>query len=280
MTIYAYCPCFDITAAVIGFDFSLTVQHEGTGTSVTITTTELLSAPNGGAYRHHAPSGVNVGDVGSPWEGYKPFGDAVQSALNDNATSGDFSGSTWTVSWSETTTYYTISNNNESFTLTFNEINTRKILGFSGNKTSAQSQVGDRIPSYLIKNAIDERTAYTRPREVTNISSQGVSSDGKVHPGLSRGTVPKEVSWVQPHEPLAATFFAEIDTSDRYWTWENFYLHTRVAYPVLLVTSSTTGEVHMLKASSSSFRPEPLPDDNHEYWQIPFKTFYLGAAEQ
>lgn len=263
-------------------EFVITFKRSGE-TDADVALSDMTAASAGSAYVHHTTSGDHSADITgiyAPWSNYKSVLPGYRNAIIDEMTSKSWSVAELSVTFDNTTGKYTFDagpSAGGAFGINFNNAENKKFFGFTNQTmTGASSYTSDMVAYYCIVPSIDARSNFTREYEPGNISSLAVSDSGQVKKGIARATVPMYMDWQQPFEPQANVLIADRASADLYTTWEDFWKYCRQEYPFVVSDSATTFELHMLRATSSNFRPESMDVDNHEYWHLNFETHFIG----
>jgi hypothetical protein len=206
---------------------------------------------------------------------------AVKTAF-DSATA-----STFTVTWSSSTYLYTISRA-ATFTLAFStaaDLRLRAALGFTGNKSGANTYTSDVRPYYVIVPRMGARTGFTDVYEPDDIVEEAVS-DGGTSTGVARRTSELLCEWSQAMEEidgppsgseLGAAVFEYTAPAAYPWSWQHFFRHVRGQYPIGVYESGVSNRVYKLRADGASFDPERFVSDYDGLWSVPIRARDLGA---
>jgi hypothetical protein len=204
---------------------------------------------------------------------YTGFSAAVKAAF-DAATS-----TTFTVTLSLTTGLLTISRAT-SFTLAFStaaDLRLRAALGFTGNKSGANTYTSDRVPDYVMLATIGARTYEGLPdREEPDDVAEETISDGGEAEVVTRKTDEMLATWWQAMEPRAQVYRRNQTTGG--WTWEDFVKNTRGTHPFVVWDSNdAVRTLHRFTAKGAAFRPKRVAADFSDYWNMQFQTRDLGV---
>jgi len=259
--------------------FQVTSSSPGNMQAVVAGSTATIGA---GYYLHGALDTVEFRpQPGVAYEGYpySAFADAVKTAF-DTATSDTF-----TVSWSLTTGLYTISRAT-NFTLAFSgaaQIRLRNALGFTGDKSGANSYISDVVPAFCVESEIAGRTNVLGPFEPDDIADEAVSDGGDAFV-ITRKTWEQIMSWQQSMEPRTNVYQWAANAAnaglDVPYSWQQWFYHTRGAHPFWCndsLAGETSGVLYQLTAKGASFRPQRVTADFDDYWIVPFEARWLAA---
>jgi hypothetical protein len=243
-------------------------QVGGTNT-MTATVAGSVATITAGTYIH------DDYDAGTllPSGGYTDFPTAVKTAF-DAATSDTF-----TVSFDDATGLYTVSRAT-NFTLAFStaaDVRLRDALGFSGNKSGANTYTSDGIPKYIISAAIRARSQVSNVYEPDGIVEEAVSDGGDAY-GTTLRTGELLSDWTQAYESKAATFSRDADQIGS-WCWQAFFAHHRGTHPFIIHGDNNDDSSHplyKLRADGAAFVPSRVTSDDDTYWNIPFRCRDLG----
>jgi len=208
-----------------------------------------------------------------PVAGYTAFTAACAAAFDAAG------GGAWTVTWSYTTGKYTISRAT-TFTLAFStaaDLRLRAALGFTGDKSGANTYTSDEVPKYVILAAITARTAVTNVYEADGIVEEAVSDGGDAY-GTALRTGELLSDWTQAYEAKTAVFTRNAVPVNG-WCWQAFFAHHRGTHPFGVTGTGDddiTFPLYMLRADGASFTPQRVTSDDDTYWSIPFRCRDLG----
>lgn len=195
-----------------------------------------------GQYAHLAMTAVDPKDRSgsSITTGFSAFAAALQTAM-DAATA-----QTVTVAFNASTLAYTIAVAAGTIALTLTGSTARdkmrRILGFTGNKGAAASQVSDMRPWYVVRATIDGRTSYDQSAVRDDQIVTARAEDGRLY-ALGPTRLVRQARWEHHFEPKAAVHsrFAVADTlaGGASWTWEDWLNHA-ARYGVPCVAKDAT----------------------------------------
>lgn len=217
---------------------------------------------------------------GTAWAGaaYTNFTTAIKTAF-DTATS-----STFTVTFNATTGLYTISRAT-TFTLSFStaaDLRLRAALGFTGNKSGANTYTSDVVPAYVCRSEILGRTNVNGQFEPDDIAEEAVSDGGEAFV-VTRKTGEFLMTWQQSMEPRSAVYewaaYVAASSSTIPWSWQQWFSHTRGTHPFYVndtLEGEPNGAVYRLTSKGASFRPQRVTADYDDQWIIPFEARWLG----
>lgn len=241
---------------------AMSVVISGTAGSGTATLTP-------GRYAHVAISKTGL-------DAYTALAAAVDSAL-DAAVAG------FTVSFDAATQAYTISHAS-TFTLTWTGdagARLRKLLGFSGTLSGANSYTSDVRPYFAIVPSIAGRSKFSDVYVPDETVSEASADDGTTYGiGKERTADPMDPDdeimhsdWQQAMEPLAAVMMRSAAASAP-WTWEHFFKHALLTHP-FTVTDGATTTVHTLREEGAGFTAavrQRVVADYDGLWSMNFLT--------
>lgn len=239
---------------------------QGTDESMTCTVAGSAATITAGLYSHQPWTWSGITD----WATVSAFQATVKTVF-DAATA-----STFTVAFNTTTGLYTISRAT-NFTLSFSsasDLRLRAALGFTGNKSGANSYTSDVRPYYLIVPVVEALTDTTDEYEPDDIAEESVADDGEAFT-IARTTSDTYWDWTHAVETKAACFTREAAAAAP-WTWQHFFAHARKGLP--FVRGPSTGYVHRLRAEGMSFRPSRMTADYDGQWTVRLLTRYLGTV--
>ena len=217
--------------------------------------------------------------VGATYTGqaYSPLATELAARLNA------LHGPGFTVTMSATTGLYTIASSAGVFTLEFStaaDLRLRAALGFTGDKSGADTYTSDFVPTYSMQSAIDGRTDYMPPMEPDDIAEETVS-DGGVAYVITRKTSELLCSWTQQMEPFTSCSpRARTEAALSTWTWREFFEHTRGTHPFWCsedLPGENGGAIYQLTAKGAAYQGRLFTADFLDYTGVPFKTRWLGA---
>lgn len=209
---------------------------------------------------------------------YTNFTTAVKTAF-DAATS-----TTFTVTFDTTTGLYTISRAT-TFTLSFStaaDLRLRAALGFTGNKSGANTYTSDVVPAYVCRSEILGRSNVMGQVEPDDIAEEVVSDGGEAFV-ITRKTGEFIMTWQQTMEPRSAVYewaaYKANSNSSIPWSWQQWFTHTRGTHPFWVndtLEGEANGAVYRMTASGASFRPQRVTADYDDQWVVPFEARWLG----
>jgi hypothetical protein len=238
----------------------------GSAQAMTATVAGNAATIASGTYAHATMSSVMGGT------NYSAFAAAVKTSFDAAASS------TFTVTWSSTTYLYTISRAT-NFTLAFSsasDLRLRAALGFTGNKSGANSYTSDVRPYYIIVPQEAARSASLPfVYEPDGIVEEAVSDGGTPY-GVARMTDELLADWTHTFETKASTY-TRYAASSAPWTWQDFFRHCRGQRPFAVYESALYNAVYKLRADGASFVPQPAEADYDAWWTIPIRARELGT---
>lgn len=240
---------------------------EGANQSQTCTIAGASATATSGLWVHHEYDWTDV----TGWTAVDVYADML---------AGAFSAATGTgvsVVWSNSTGLYTVSRAT-NFTMAFSsasDLRMRATLGFTSNKSGANSYTSDVRPYYLIIPAIGALTATTDVFDPDDLAEEAVSDGGEAFV-VSRSTSDQLWDWSHAMETKAAVM-SRAAAAAVPWTWQHFHAHHRTGLP-FVVASNNVGEgaVHRLRAKGVPFRPERVEADYDALWTIRLQTRFLA----
>lgn len=210
---------------------------------------------------------------------YTAFTAAVKAAF-DAATS-----TTFTVTFSETTGKYTVSRAT-TFTLSFStaaDLRLRAALGFTGNKSGANTYTSDQVAGYCLLSAMGARTYEGAPmdQEPDDVAEESVDDGGQAEV-ITRKTSENLATWWQTMEAKASVYkLTASAASSTIWTYEDFIKNTRGTHPFVCLDANMAeaadGVLHRFTAKGAAFRPRRVSPDYDDLWNIQFITRDLGV---
>lgn len=228
---------------------------------------------------YYMPGAYGTADIepfgGATYGGlaYTGFAQAVKSAF-DAAT-----GTVFTVSLSDSTGKYTISRAT-TFSMTFStaaDLRLMAALGFTANKSGANTYTSDIVAGYCMITAVDGRTNVVGNME-EDVGEESVSDGGQAFV-ITKRTNERMMSWSQSMEPRSRVY--QFATSTSTWGWDTWFTSTRGAHPFYIndvLDGEPTGSWYQLTARGAAFRPQRVTADYDDQWIIPFETRMLGRA--
>jgi len=183
---------------------------------------------------------------------------------------------TVTVTFSTTTGRYTMTGTGD-FGVTFGNLPSRLLLGYSGNQAAGTPHVATLTPSFWIDATLDGRSLDREGDfEPDSIASLSISDDGTAFAGISRTSTPKFRSWIQQFELKRKVFKASNDGTD-HWTFEDLWEHCRCEMP-FVVYDGTDSMVCVFLPEGAMFsgkqRPGGPADDVH--MSLPFNVWHAA----
>lgn len=224
---------------------------------------------------------LTTGHADVPGQVYSEFGAEVSAKMSAAL------GAAVTAAFSETAGTWTVSSAG-TFSITFTGDaggRLRRALGFSGNKSGANSYTSDQTPWFVMIPSISARTSVDGPAEPDDVAEESVSDGGQAFV-VAKRSAEWQMSWVQSHEPKAAVYAwarssANEDPSDL-WTWEGFFRHVRGQHPFFVWNDAPVefglASLHQLTARGASFRPSRVTADFDDHWTVRFETRLLGVV--
>lgn len=248
---------FATAASGVGYAFS-GVDNGGGGGAYSIT------AVTSGTYCH-----VDAQISGNGL--YDDFATKLKTDL-DAASS---SATAYTVTFDETTLKYTIShaaNFSMVFAGTAQGTHTKNLLGFSGNKSGANTYTSDYACYYAIAGT---QGGLSMPKEY---QPSGMAVDAEANDGSpymhGRATAVRYKDFVIQFEPLAKVRSREAATAVP-WTWEHFFDHCRAGHPFVVIEDGEN-TIHTLRADGASWDPANAEPDIETWFHVPFRTRVRG----
>lgn len=166
------------------------------------------------------------------------------------------------------------------------QVNMRRVLGFTGDRTGDTTYTSQVRPWYFIVPAIDGVTKPSDERQPAGISTGGVS-DGAATCQRARDLAEVWSDWDQAGEDMrdaGGTAFAagtrvytRQATAAVPWTYQDAWHHMKAHGDPFAVKHSVTGTtVHRLRADGRSFKPARVGGVDIDIWNIPFRTREIG----
>lgn len=209
---------------------------------------------------------------------YTNFTTAVKTAFDAATTT------TFTVTFNTTTGLYTISRAT-TFTLSFSsasDLRLRAALGFTGNKSGANTYTSDVVPAYVCRSEILGRSNVMGQVEPDEIAEETVSDGGEAFV-ITRKSGEFLMTWQQTMEPRSAVYewasYVAASSSSIPWSWQQWFRHTRGTHPFYVndtLEGEPNGAVYRLTAKGASFRPQRVTADYDDQWVVPFEARWLG----
>lgn len=248
-----------MTAVVYApFDFSeigacaFTVTDSGGAKGVSLTT---------GDNAH-----INVSSVIST---INNFPTRLQTAINGAPLAGTF-----TVTFNAATQKYTISST-ATFSLTFSIPSVAsRVLGFTGNKSGANTYTSDVAVWYAIgirSGGITDANEY----EIEG-HAEDAYTEGGDHYGVHTAVPPVFFDFVAEFELKESVRERWANTGVAPWTWEHFWKHVRNTRPWVLQTTETV--VLRMRAEAMNFRPLRAMRNLDTRWNLAFKAVVRGRV--
>lgn len=215
----------------------------------------------------------------SGWEGTGAMSCGVELEARLDALASGF-----TVAFNTTTFLYTISHAS-TFSLTFNGdagTSLRRALGFTGNKSGANSYTSDVRPYYLIDSYLDAWSKVSDLYEPDEDVVQEATADDGTPFAVARDSNELWSDWTQAHELEAAVFERHASASVP-WTWQAFFKHCRGTHRFKVYEDLAAGDslgVYMLRAEGASFSQRTrarVVSDWRDRWDITLLTRWIQA---
>lgn len=226
------------------------------GSSVSMTTAD---------YTHQAWNGSIT------WAGYVvgEFAPAFELVMQIATGDGNYS-----VSYDAANAQYTIAHTTTPFALDFTSkgvdgMKAMRILGFSGDQSSATSHTSDVPPWYTMTLPYDclvnEKQDYEDGEGLF-----GGNQNGIIY-GDAPDTLVKRYDFRVSYIPRAS-LFKHLATYTTPWTWEDFTHHHRLGN-FFVLSDGTTTSAHKLHESSCSFKPVQVSPDYHGEYHLDLMTY-------
>ena len=198
------------------------------------------------------------------------FASRLQTALNAHATLAG----TYAVTFSTTTLKYTISAN-QTFSLDIDPAGVSgRVLGFTGDKSGANTYTSDVVPYYAIKLTRGGISNPTDAYEPAGYAEDAFTESGD-HYGITVGAFPSFYDFTVPSEPLAAVHdYAAVAAAP--WTFKHFWTHVRNVHSFLVLVPPNVGTVHRLRAEAARFAPQRAVANFNDQWHLAFATVLRG----
>lgn len=250
-------------------DFTITITNDGGGNSGSAS---ILTSETDGWYH-----GTLADTGGDPAGTFTGFATKLKTIL-DAATAA-----TWTVTWSNATVAYTLSNDQGgNIDLTLSTW-AQRILGMGSDPTPATSLTSTVTPWFL---NIPNVGCVARLDEGEGEAFEESVTDGGRGLMVGPSRVAMEYSWVQQHETHAATRTYQAAGSAPF-TWERAFTTCRGFAPFLLVDSESGSISYgsdvvgrfQLTAQGARFRPRRVDGRTNSFWELPFRTRCLERVK-
>lgn len=239
------------------YDVTITESAGGVATTVSIAS---------GLYCHT--------DIQAIVAGYDDFAGDLKAALEAASPNA----LTYTVTWSTSAQTYTISVSSGTVSLTFsgnNGLRMRRVLGFSGNQSTAASHTSDIGCFYAITCTEDGPSDVSDEYEDSDVCAEAEADDGS-HDGIAWQQVAIYDDYTIKFEPLAIVFKRHASSSLP-WTHQHFFEHVRNVHPFLTRnTIASENTVRYIRADQARFRPSRVVSDWDELWDIDHGTRVKG----
>lgn len=162
----------------------------------------------------------------------------------------------------------------------------RLILGWTSGRTVTGPTTSQARPWLVINPAQQCRSLpFTEEYEPAGIATEAVADDGEGYM-ISRDTSELWSDWVQVAEvPTGPAAFADAGTPPRArhatalvpFTYQHAWVHSRKGNHPFAVIENGVTDVHKLRADGASFNATRFGGERNGYWQIQFRTRYLGT---
>lgn len=232
---------------------------------------DVTADSNTDAYTVTLTSGGYYHDL-ADGAGYVSLASALESALNAAAPVV-----TWTVTWSNATLAYTITDGGGAFAATLNAV-AQNTLGMAASLSASASQVSTVQPYYVIAPSIDAISRSSGDYEPNEgIVSAAMTLNGQQF-GVGVITRPTYHDWTQMLEALEATQDYAA-TASVPWTWRHFFDHVGVWEPFVLIASTSASILYesdavmrcKLRPDGAAFQPDRHEADLDSWWDVPFQ---------
>lgn len=250
---------------------------------------QIICDSSGIQYATSAGGSVTVVDSDTSWchtdlssklgtGQYDDFPGALKAAL-DAGSAALGNNLSYDVTWSDAQ-YSIVVDASDFAAFTFSTLSDagttmRRILGFSGDSSSAHGHLSDVTPYYTIEAAMPSKSNVKREYHQGGMVNQRVSNSG-AHYGIGPQAFAKYYDFELWYESAAAVFSADA-TSAVPWTYEHFWEHVQASEPFVCVDSvASQNTVHYLTAQGADFDLARHQQD-WDKWKIAFRTIYEGT---
>jgi len=205
--------------------------------------------------------------------GYVLFSATLKAALDA------IGNATYTVTFDQTTSAYTISATGGSvtaFALSSVSAAFSRYTGISAS-SGALTYTGEPVWHFTAGSVggFSEWSLLEDDAEAQPL----VGADGSVR-GLVPVGVPMLLDFVVPWEPIADVWNGSASTSD--WTWQRAYARCRTVEPLAITDQATTGSlvIGYIRADSCTLRPRLASADYLTHQSIPVGMYAIGRIQQ
>lgn len=187
----------------------------------------------------------------------------------------------YTVTFSATTGFYTISVDTGTFAIAFADAFSRNMLGFSGNIAATASATSTEIAKYGIIASVGARTSISNVYQMPGRTKVAVADDGSVYHSTPT-TTPRLLDWKQVFETKAKTF-AEFAAAPNNTDWRTLFSHLATGEHLACYDSNYSKTyIGKVREDGAAFAIndtiEPATGDiNYDaYWNVAIKLHYIG----
>jgi len=174
----------------------------------------------------------------------------------------------------------------------------RDIFGFEASLSGQIFYLSTKRPKYTCISVIGGQS-----RDSGTFEAPGKIDYAEADDGSAYSTYPDRIAtyrdWSQPMEsptgPTNAAWNAaaavggapvrrtDIGSSTKvWWSWEDFYKHTRATLPYLLIDRVASvkgeGDLYKMREETASWKPERVTPDFDGHWTLPFMARYIDAT--
>jgi hypothetical protein len=162
-------------------------------------------------------------------------------------------------------------NGTQTFSLVYSTIDTALMLDIAA--TAVTTATGPYQAKYCVPVDIDYIADSSGLYQSERISSVAVPASGAEPFGMSRGFSSTYHDFTQRGE-IKSTMYGET-TSACYFGLDFLFDHCRRGYPFIVYTGSAQNGVYFFR-SDAVFKPKMMFDNFDDFWEVDFKTIYLG----
>ena len=187
------------------------------------------------------------------------------------------SGTTWTITFSNSALTYTVTNDSGSNIAVTLSTWAQRILGFTASLSGATSYTSTVRPWFVIAPNVDCVSGLTE-REPRGVFLESVTDGGRGYM-VGPTTVLEEYQWTQQHETHAATR-KEAASASVPFTWGHAFGICRGYVRFLLVDSTSASITYAsdvvgrfeMTADGSVFAAKRSDRRTNQYWEIPIRA--------
>jgi hypothetical protein len=295
MTTY-YCAGFDLASPILdGFEMVFSKDGE---TDITVDAADIALAAGASKMflRGRADSGIQTHDAWSSattgWSAWAShtFTEALEDVLNAYSALNGW-GVTFTVALVRVQTtgepgiFLSILTTGED-NVYLNNLSDEaiRVTGYIGG--CGPLNVGGYVNAPTQSNYIFVPNGCLPPSEVSDIyeenalASQAVPESGSEPYGMVRTKPICHYDFSVTYQPKVNTY-TEISDIDSRFGADALFTHCRASSPFVMVldAAAATGTLHYIRQSECKFVPKKVHPDFDDYWNIDFKTIYVGKVQ-